>query len=510
MPLLPRKNSLDYNPDATIAASKKLTAIALERMKNPLEDPDFATLSTLNAQRSLGDSVDRLEDLAGQFHSLVLRMGNLLLSGQGEQLVPEEIVGNGRKGRKKGGAKGDPYDPRYDDYSAMYPSSSSSSASTPRPRGRPPQPIPRDINPQELLRLLAEQMSERRRADDFSSSAGSTIDPREFNRRLQADRGRFRQFYDDDDRNSFATSSNATSSRGVPIYPYDDPMEVPIDDEDNSTLPTYRTYGYDYDPNAPLVPEAMRAGEGQGATFNSLIFPLIQITRRMNMLLNSKIKPAIPSLSGSQVKRMNDIYQMVRTSYNDVVRPQNRRDFRMGFEGKKDPFTGAVYRPNAYLQQRFGNNSLEQQLIQYNQFGDEMLGTWDIERKNLLLNLTVVINSWKQNTPTGQQTEFAEDITRSFQNTAKRLGKKADLVEALQQGLGDTDYAKKLRDDADALESVAQGAGRKPRGRPRKKDTMTMTMVGSGRNFYGEKINESRDIPTIWRSYQDCPTKYLL
>ena len=42
------------------------------------------------------------------------------------------------------------------------------------------------------------------------------------------------------------------------------------------------------------------------------------------------------------------------------------------------------------------------------------------------------------------------------------------------------------------------GAGRKPR------------MTGCGRNFYGEKINNSRDIPTIRRSYQDCPTKYLL
>lgn len=487
MPLLPKNNSLDFNPDATVFASKKLKAIALERMKNPLEDPDFATLSTLEAQKRLGDSFDRLEDLAGQYHSLVLRMGNLLLSGQSEQLTPELIsVGSGRKGKKKGGSR----------------------------------------SAQELLRQIVEQMGRPPIDDegfsvstgDFSSSAGTTIDPRqirqsfnnarnnlqEYFSRLQNDRSRFRQFYNDDDRNSTA---NAASSRG----PYDNPMEIPIDDDDASSLTTGRTFGYDYDPNAPLVPEAMRAGEGVGATFNSLIFPLIQITRRMNMLLNSRIKPAITALSGSQVKRMNDIYQMVRTSYNDVVRPQNRRDFRMGFESKKDPFTGQLYRPNAYLQQRFGDNSLEQQLIQYNQFGDEMLGTWDTERKSLLLNLTIVINSWKQNTPTGQQTEFSEDITRSFQNTAKRLGKKADLVEAEQQDLGDTEYAVKLRTSAAELESVAQGSGRVViKGRPKKKDTMTQTLVGCGRNFYGETINNSRDIPTIWRNYKDCSTKYLL
>jgi hypothetical protein len=37
-----------------------------------------------------------------------------------------------------------------------------------------------------------------------------------------------------------------------------------------------------------------------------------------------------------------------------------------------------------------------------------------------------------------------------------------------------------------------------------------MTMVGSGRNFYGEPVNNSRDLPTIWRNYRDCTTKYLL
>ena len=492
MPQLPRKNSLDYNPDATVAASKKLTAIALERMKNPLEDPDQATLSTLNAQRNLGESVSSLEELAGQYHSLVLRMGNLLL---GNIKFVGDWDGMGRKGKKKGGAREETF------LTSMYPLS-------------------------------------------VSSSSSSSVRSDEYRRRLAADRGRFRQFYDDDSRNSTATPA---SSRGVPIYPYDDPSETYIDDDDNSTLPSRPSTVYDdgipdIDPDAPFAPVAKRASEDRsGATFNSLIFPLIQVTRRMNILINSKIKPAISALSSSQIKRMNDIYQMVSTSYNDVVRPQNRRDFRMGFEGRKDPFTGQVYRPNAYLQESFGNNSLEQQLIQFNQFGDEMLGTWDIERKNLLLNLTVVINSWKQNTPTGQQTAFNEDITRSFQQTASRLGKKAELVDSLQRGVGYPDV-NKLVGEAEDLESVGDnfkninqgipyepipddrviqelrqydkkgnliGQGRKVRGRP-KKDTMTMTLVGSGRNFYGEQIDNSRDIPTIWRSYKDCPTKYLL
>jgi len=36
-------------------------------------------------------------------------------------------------------------------------------------------------------------------------------------------------------------------------------------------------------------------------------------------------------------------------------------------------------------------------------------------------------------------------------------------------------------------------------------------LQGAGRNFYGKKINNTRDIPTVYsRSIKNCPTKYLL
>jgi hypothetical protein len=36
------------------------------------------------------------------------------------------------------------------------------------------------------------------------------------------------------------------------------------------------------------------------------------------------------------------------------------------------------------------------------------------------------------------------------------------------------------------------------------------TMRGGGRNFYGEEISRTKDIPTIYGRYKDIPTKYLL
>lgn len=465
MPLLPRKNSLDYNPDATIAASKKLTAIALERMKNPLEDPDFATASTLAVAKSLGDTFDRFEGLAGRYSSLVARLGNLLGVGIRQRVFEREMEEDAEmlygNGRKKGGAL--------------------SSA----------------------------------RIEDY-------------NRRLQADRGRFRQFYEDDDRNSVATPSvfhsiatPSSISLGESDYPYDDPNEPSIDDEDGPNVPTERSFR---PRGGPRIMRGERedevVAERAGANFNSLIYPLIQITREMNLLINSRIRPAISKLTTSQIDKMNKIYQMVRTSYNDAIFPITKRE-------KRD---------DRLLRQ--AEDDIENVIIGANQFGDEVLSVWNEERKNLLLNLTIVINSWKQNTPTGQQYQFSNDITREFQATASRLGKKGQMAD---DGYGETIIPLPQGDDPEVVSSDAigdirveegisglrqydkrgrvipfdgdaesVGAGRKLRGRPRKKDTMTMTMVGNGRNFYGEEINNSRDIPTIWRSYRDCPTKYML
>lgn len=509
MPLLPRKNSLDYNPDATILASKKLSAISLENLKNPLEDPDQSTLSTLQAQKKLGDTFNTLEEMAGNYHSLVLRLANLLFSGQPQQLQFEPYIGEGRKkkgGRKqkmRGGAG------EYDD------DRSDTTGST--------------ISPSEFRRNP--QLYANRSSDSSLSGFSDFTDLSDYHRRIEADRQRFRQFYGDDDRNSTATPASSN-------YPYDDPSEPSIDDEDNSTIPTRRSFA----PDGGDVPEALRAGESSGANFNSLIFPLIQLTRRMNILVNSRIKPAISSLSQSQVGRLTDIYKMVRTSYNDVVRPQGRVAPQRLIAEQRDPFTRVPRRVNAILQQQYGDNSLEQSIIEQNQFGDEMLSTWNQERQNLLLNLTIIINSWRQNTPTGQQTSFSEDINRSFENTATRLGARADLVEARQGGLQGTDYEGRLLDRIADTESVATnfgninqgipyepvpddrsvqqlrqydaqgnliGQGRKPRGRPKK--TGAMTLIGNGRNFYGDQINTSRDIPTIFSgAMRNCPTKYLL
>jgi hypothetical protein len=462
MPLLPKKNSLDYNPDATVFASKKLSSIALENMKNPVLDADQSTLSTLQAQKQIGETFDRLEEMAGNYHSLVLRLGGLL--GVKQSKLRRDITGAGIKKSKKsklfGGAEPDIV-------------------------------MPIAYNPAPSRRSSRSSVrSSRNSIDELISEDGS----------------RFSDFYHDDDRNSTATPA---SSVGRPIYPHDFRGEYPVDDDDAFFIPNRRSFFGDDGDGDPFITKGIdRLSEDVGANFNSLIFPIIQLTRRMNILINSRVKPAVPALSQSQVARLTDIYKMVRTSYNDVIFPDSRRA-RTG----KDPFTKTempISRPDPRVNPFYSLGlrrvvDIEEGIIEQNQFGDEVLSTRNTERQNLLLNLTVVINSWKQNTPTGQQTEFNEDVNRSFQNTAVRLGRKAELVEAQgEQPYAGFDYG---RDVAD-LESV--GAGRRPRGRPKKKSG-SMTLIGNGRNFYEEQINESRDIPSIFTgAFRSCPTKYLL
>lgn len=508
MPLLPVKNSLDFNPDAVIFASKKLKTIALERMKNPLEDPDFATLSTLEAQKRLGDSFERLERLAGQYHSLVLRLGNLFAKDERRIRLQREMEENWRYSQEQMRQIEDEEQEDFPDWLRDVGSVLSNTTGSGR-KGK-------------KGKLVGGADAERRRR------------MQEILRGMRNDLNRFRRFYPNDDRNSTATPAPAARR--------DFPDEPDIDDDD--LRPPSTIYDDDIpemNPGATLqrqMPAAL--GEEVGTNFNSLIFPLIQLTREMNMLLNSRIKPAIVGLTSAQISRLNDIYKSVRSSYNDVIFPVGRR------ARKQDPFTGvknvsAIALPTTRQRQ----DDYEEAIMENNQFGDEILGVWNEERKSLLLSITVVVNSWKQNTPTGQQTELSNDITRSYQNTANRLGKKAELVEAMGQmpaswgltgytyenlqdlesvgGEGDQMY----RDNSIPVEKVEEGfpglrqydkkgnllpfgSGRVIKGRPKRKDTMTQTLVGSGRNFYGEPIDNSRDIPTIWRSYKDCPTKYLL
>ena len=461
MPLLPKKNSLDYNPDSTIFASKKMSSIALENMKNPLEDPDTQTLSTLAAEKSLGDTFDKLEELAGTYSSLVLRLGSLLAK-EVVKIKKKVNIKRGSGRRLYGGVLTPAQEAAYAPF------------------------VEADQEEDEVMKIVSGKKSQ--------------------------DNKRFRDVFEDDDKNSFATPAKKGRPKGSKKTKKAETKDEPklaeskedeeneeIDDDAIPPLPTGRSsakmdFGDDKGDGDGGEPFAMFdplgfVGEQVGANFNSLIFPLIQIVRRMNMLMSSRVRPAIFSLTAEQISKATEIYEMVKTSYNDVIYPDTRR-FR------KDRSFRMLTR------ERLGN--LEEAIIEQNEFGDEILSVWNTEINNLLLNLTTIINSWKQNTPTGQQISFNDKINKSFQNTATRLGRKAELVDfGGQPPYEGYNYKREITE----LEPHFEGAGRKKK--PKKNGDLTL--IGNGRNFYGEKIDNSRDLPTLFSgAIKNCATKYLL
>jgi hypothetical protein len=324
---------------------------------------------------------------------------------------------------------------------------------------------------------------------------GSDPKPTEFAANLKADRARFKDFYDDDDRNTFATPA---PSRVRPEEPNFDDRKTPV----SARSPFYERTDL-------LTPDTPPVSGVDDRSWTSMIFYLIQLLRQMDILVNSSLKPNIASLSQAQGTRLTEIYEMINSSYDELIAPLQRRTkiFSKGPSTKigKDPFSKVkrFQTDIPYVMASVGTalTNVDEDIIRENEYGDEILNTFNTERRKLLLDLTVVINSWKQNSPTGQATELTEELEEQFVNIAKQnelLYKDAAGLDTVAEGVAPQNVTE---EDADKT-----GSGR----RRKMKKTGSSTLVGCGRNFYGEKINDSRDIPTIRISYRDCPTKYLL
>ena len=93
MPSLPKKNTLDYNPDSVFNASKFIKTIAMENMKNPTFDPDMKTLSTMDTEKSVDDNLDLLEQMYLDINATVNRLQQALVIRIRQ---PKSLRGNGR------------------------------------------------------------------------------------------------------------------------------------------------------------------------------------------------------------------------------------------------------------------------------------------------------------------------------------------------------------------------------------------------------------------------------
>lgn len=408
MPQLPKGNSLDYNPDSVFNASKKIRTIQLERMKNPVEDPDQAVLSALQAKKELDQTFLQLEGLAGAYNDLVLRITKYLgvVSKKTEKIIEKGFSSKkkSRKSRIEGEeADGETFADRFNQdqpsnrFTPFYRDDDRNSSAYPSQRGDEPDflgkfELPSGRSNQEARDYLTE-LNQRRENEMLRASLSDDL-----------------AVYDETIRQAEDILGRGRGgARG-----------------EKRMKKLEKVYSASRKKASELLEER---GLGQGQdTFITLILSLIKITRSIDILINSRVRPAIKFLSNEMYKNLVALRKLINDSWDKIRRP---------FLSKigMDVFENALRADNG-------------------EYEDSILSSWNREREKLVLDLTVIINN-------------------RVVNISEPAGAQAP--------------------------SAPVGAGRFP-----------VRLVGSGRNFYGELINETQDIPTIRMSYRDCPTKYLL
>jgi hypothetical protein len=181
---------------------------------------------------------------------------------------------------------------------------------------------------------------------------------------------------------------------------------------------------------------------------------------------------SLPYILTSIIISLNSKIQKMDFFLNSKIKPAYRK-FDASQQAFLAKFLQTIYSLYQKTFREVGSGSyitdystnLEQFIINNVDAGDNLLATLKRNIDKLILDTTITLNASRQ------------------------------LI-----GEGDTSVNTELADDYALRLAGFVGSGRSRKAK----------MMGCGRNFYGETINNSRDIPTIRRSYQDCTTKYLL
>lgn len=471
MPLLPRKNNLDYQPDNIVQASKQLTTIALENMKNPLTDPDQPALNALTSQKSLNGSMDEFSKLLLGLQSSFIkakqegaRLVNVYLRQQDarqgvdrmrqrqqdqmdemdnigmrmnqadelqRQVLEEQarMRGEGLGGTRTKGAKDK--QPRKKK-GATAPQAPSTLLQIKDASPQQQSPTIRTFYPtsQPVRRISAEpvgrygvlpvadysnrMISQGAVADSYIEDPDSTQTESSM------------PSYNNDDDDSVSSSipswynprdSSSSSSSSSNRYRYGgDGDDWDDGDGDDTNSSHYSNVG---------APQQVIVDGNPNTILSSLILDITRQIRFLDLLLISRIKPAVQQLNTAQLSTLSKAYGTLTEMWNTFsVITINNLDFSLA-EYFKDVVN----------------------------FGDQIIRILEEELNKLKLDLLIVVNSYKQNEAI-QPPNFTP--TTFWDNSAVR------------------------------------------------------EMEGGGRTFTGRN-HSGRDIPTIWRGAQrECAYKYML
>lgn len=386
MPLLPRKNNLDYQPDNIIQASKQLTTIALENMKNPLTDPDQPALNALSSQKSLTGSMNEFSKLLLQLQTSFIRAkqeGARLVSiyegrtrreelerqlGEQEgainqaedflaQLAEEmaRMRGEGRGGARPKGSKNKPKAPSTNltiEGAPQQPNIRSFFSSSQPVRRVSAEPVGRyGVLP--ITNYSNRMISNGAVADaEINDPDEEDIEPTDYSVVSSRRTGDDYPYYDDDS----SSSSSSFSRRGFGGAPDGGWDDGDGDDTNSSHYPT-----------APDILEF--SDENPEKTLSKLLLDITKQIRYMDLLLVSNIKPAVQQLNSQQLTTLSQAYATLTNIWNDFQTLQISNTTLKIVDYMKDVV----------------------------QFGSQIFKILEEELNKLKIDLLIVVNSYKQN-----------------------------------------------------------------------------------------------------------------
>lgn len=484
MPLLPRKNNLDYNPDNIIQASKRLATISLEQMKNPLFDPDQATLSSMDAERNLEGNMSELG-------TKILDIQQLFTTGKNLAFREAQIKFNELDRERERAdeinrrADIDFVEDRLADLFALY-------GEQGRMRGEGRKKGSKDKSPRKSktrqnIQLEIEDETPSQRRDRLTQQSinrffgrspareamPSTLVSREpsgrytpyplleYGNRLETT-GAVADGDDEDPENEERSYDPYDRYDPFENYRWDNGGRYPDDndddddDDDGDGRPRGRAPYGSPDP-ADLGEDVVNLKPSTiigNITLSQVLQLITKKCREADILLISKIKPALQKLSQIQLQQLKQYYDVLTEGWKDF---SNAKSIKRGVYTEVSVFT-------------IINETL--------QYGDQIIKVMKEELDKLRMDLLVVVNSYKQNEAIAPPF-YIPSNNKWFVNPEVR-----ELVET----------GERLDDN----------------GVPAETASISSTGTGSGRKMGGNR-SKPKAIPTIWEaSVRNCPTKYLL
>jgi hypothetical protein len=526
MPSLPKRNRLDDNPNSIINASKKITNITLNNMKNLTADANMQTASITDTDQSIDDNILTLKK--EMYTELIATVNKIRQSFGFRAQQGEEIVG-GRKKKMKGGVE-----------------------SEEQKLIREQRRIEREKN-KEKIEEENKKRSERlekskekvknirqspqykgQRSDSNEEKSGelskkdidrmqkeilTTYEQTRTNENLISDETRqmmteYLLRMGDENRYSDADIYNKIQSLKRKINKTNENISS---EESEQVLIDELIQSYDQQRSKTTITEKTRR----------IFEKLMKVAGNDEALIldNNQVIQVIQNLKGNDF----DQGQIVEEKDDDLDegnQPQDQYDDQPQdlFETPRNvqPINRALFQPGSQspspISVRFDDKTMSASLlIQLNSQIQRINFFVTSKIKPVYRSLSPVQQEFFQNL-TLFFDSFYKNVFQTEESVASRNGQISTTLEQLisnsiDNGRSLLDIIKKSSDKlvTDLKLTLGNSRGDLQSGQKTvPMDAKNFTYMGSGRNFLGQTINQTMDIPTIRSSYQNNPTKYLL